>query len=175
MTISRKPAENYAAMPIWCQVHSTHAFERQFSTTHQILILTFAVQPRAFLSTTLSALHVARSSHALKVIRNAESRDCRRWRSWRVLRIALALRRSADEVILVNRTRARSDGIATDITYEAALGDLAMVRSAVMSDLADCSVVLLTAGVNEKAGGAMDRRDTEGRLRLLRANARDLS
>lgn len=40
-----------------------------------------------------------------------------------------------------------------------------------MSDLADCSVVLLTAGVNEKAGGAMDRRDTEGRLRLLRANA----
>jgi L-lactate dehydrogenase len=44
--------------------------------------------------------------------------------------IALALRRSADEILLVNRTTARGDGIATDITYSAAKGDTTAVRRA---------------------------------------------
>jgi L-lactate dehydrogenase len=86
--------------------------------------------------------------------------------------MALALRHSADEIVLVNRTPAKSVGIATDITYGAAMGDVAAVRSADISDLAGCSVVLLTAGVNEKTGGATDRNDKEGRLKLLTANAK---
>jgi L-lactate dehydrogenase len=86
--------------------------------------------------------------------------------------MALGLRRSADEVVLVNRTPARSVGIATDITYGAAMGDVTAVRSGDMADLAGCSVVLLTAGVNEKTGGATDRSDKEGRLKLLTANAK---
>jgi L-lactate dehydrogenase len=85
--------------------------------------------------------------------------------------MSLALRRSADEIILVNRTPAKSVGIATDVTYGAAMGDVTAVRSADISDLAGCSVVLLTAGVNEKSGGATDRNDKEGRLKLLTANA----
>ena len=86
--------------------------------------------------------------------------------------MALALRHSADEIVLVNRTPARSVGIATDITYGAAMGDVTAVRSADTSDLAGCSIVLLTAGVNEMTGGATDRNDKEGRLKLLTANAK---
>lgn len=86
--------------------------------------------------------------------------------------MALALRHSADEIVLVNRTPAKSVGIATDITYGAAMGDVTAVRSADIPDLAGCSVVLLTAGVNEKTGGATDRNDKEGRLKLLTANAK---
>jgi L-lactate dehydrogenase len=37
--------------------------------------------------------------------------------------------------------------------------------------LADAALVTVTAGINEKAGGATDRNDPEGRLRLLDTNA----
>jgi L-lactate dehydrogenase len=38
-------------------------------------------------------------------------------------------------------------------------------------DLTDAALVLITAGINEKTGGATDRGDADGRLKLLRANA----
>jgi L-lactate dehydrogenase len=37
--------------------------------------------------------------------------------------------------------------------------------------LADAALVMVTAGINEKAGGATDRNDPQGRLRLLDTNA----
>ena len=37
--------------------------------------------------------------------------------------------------------------------------------------LAGCALVMITAGVNEKTGGATDRSDPQGRLRLLSKNA----
>ena len=40
------------------------------------------------------------------------------------------------------------------------------VRDGDYSDRAGADVVMLTAGVNEKTGGATDRKDPEGRLRL---------
>jgi L-lactate dehydrogenase len=39
------------------------------------------------------------------------------------------------------------------------------------SDLSGAALVMITAGVNEKAGGATDRGDPLGRLRLLDKNA----
>src|SRR5215510_3543119 len=39
------------------------------------------------------------------------------------------------------------------------------------ADLAGSSVVMITSGVNEKTGGATDRSDPQGRLRLLDKNA----
>jgi L-lactate dehydrogenase len=39
------------------------------------------------------------------------------------------------------------------------------------SDLTDAALVMITAGVNEKSGGATDRSDPLGRLRLLDKNA----
>jgi L-lactate dehydrogenase len=44
------------------------------------------------------------------------------------------------------------------------------VRAGDYSDLAAASLVMITAGVNEKAGGATDRSDPAGRLQLLEAN-----
>lgn len=44
------------------------------------------------------------------------------------------------------------------------MGDTTAIRRADFSDLTGCSVILLTARVNEKTGGATDRTDTEGRL-----------
>src|SRR6476620_750818 len=38
------------------------------------------------------------------------------------------------------------------------------------SDLAGAALVMITAGVNEKTGGATDRNDSTGRLRLLDMN-----
>lgn len=69
----------------------------------------------------------------------------------------------------MNRTAARSAGIAADIAYGAAMGDTTAIRRADFSELTGCSVILLTAGVNEKTGGATDRTDTEGRLTHLAA------
>jgi L-lactate dehydrogenase len=39
-------------------------------------------------------------------------------------------------------------------------------------DLANAGLVMITAGINEKAGGATDRNDPQGRLRLLETNAK---
>jgi len=45
------------------------------------------------------------------------------------------------------------------------------VRDGAYSDLAGAGVVLITSGVNEKTGGATDRNDPQGRLKLLDKNA----
>ena len=85
--------------------------------------------------------------------------------------LAMVMRGSAREVVLVNRDRKRARGVVTDIQYGAVLSPPIAVRDGDYSDLAGSSVVMITAGVNEKGGGATDRNDPVGRLRLLDANA----
>lgn len=85
--------------------------------------------------------------------------------------LSVVMRGSAREVVLVNRDRKRAQGVVTDIQYGAVLSSPVTVRVGDYSDLAGSSVVMITAGVNEKAGGATDRSDPLGRLRLLEANA----
>jgi L-lactate dehydrogenase len=58
-----------------------------------------------------------------------------------------------------------------DVQYGAVLSPPVAVRDGDYSDLTGSSVVMITAGVNEKGGGATDRSDHVGRLRLLDANA----
>jgi L-lactate dehydrogenase len=77
----------------------------------------------------------------------------------------------AREVVLVNRNRKRAQGVVTDVQYGAVLSPPIALRDGDYSDLAGSSVVMITAGVNEKGGGATDRSDPVGRLRLLEANA----
>ena len=77
----------------------------------------------------------------------------------------------AREVVLVNRNRKRAQGVVTDVQYGAVLSPPIALRDGDYSDLAGSSVVMITAGVNEKSGGATDRSDPVGRLRLLEANA----
>jgi L-lactate dehydrogenase len=84
---------------------------------------------------------------------------------------ALAMRGATREVVLVDRTRARAKAVATDIRYGVALSERIDIRDGDYADLAGAGVVMITSGVNEKSGGATDRKDPEGRLRLLDKNA----
>src|SRR6195952_1563727 len=61
--------------------------------------------------------------------------------------------------------------MATDMGYWAPLLSTTMVTDGDYSDLAGASLVMVTVGVNEKTGGATDRSDPAGRLRLLDKNA----
>lgn len=85
--------------------------------------------------------------------------------------MALVNRASAREIIVVDRTAKRAKAVATDVRYGLPLGPRMSVREGDYSDLAGAGIVMITAGVNEKAGGATDRSDPEGRLKLLDKNA----
>jgi L-lactate dehydrogenase len=76
------------------------------------------------------------------------------------------------EIVVIDRDSARAAGVAADMRYAAPLSPMVDVRCGGYDDLADAAVVAITAGVNEKAGGATDRSDPEGRLRLLETNAK---
>lgn len=76
------------------------------------------------------------------------------------------------EILLIDRNTARADGVAADLRYAAPLSPTVDLRPGHYQDLAGAAVVVITAGVNEKAGGATDRSDAEGRLRLLETNAK---
>jgi L-lactate dehydrogenase len=56
--------------------------------------------------------------------------------------------------------------------YAAPLSPVVDVRAGGYQDLVDAALVVITAGTNEKAGGATNRADTQGRLRLLDTNAK---
>jgi L-lactate dehydrogenase len=84
---------------------------------------------------------------------------------------ALMLRGSAREIVLVDRTAKRATGVATDMRYGLPLSPTVEIAAGDWSDLAGAAVVLICAGANEKSGGATDRADERGRLRLLDTNA----
>jgi L-lactate dehydrogenase len=85
--------------------------------------------------------------------------------------LAAVVRGSAREIVLVDRTRKRAKAVATDLRYGSPLGPKTTVVDGEYDDLADAALVIITAGINEKAGGATDRNDPKGRLRLLDTNA----
>jgi L-lactate dehydrogenase len=85
--------------------------------------------------------------------------------------LAAVTRGSAREIVLVNRTRKTAAAVATDIRYGLPLSPRADIRDGDYADLDGCAVVMITSGINEKTGGATDRNDKEGRLKLLDKNA----
>src|SRR5688500_1379006 len=84
---------------------------------------------------------------------------------------ALMLRGSAHEIVLIDKTAERATGVATDMRYGVPLSSTVEMIPGGWSDLAGAGVVLICAGLNEKGGGATDRADGRGRLRLLETNA----
>src|ERR1700753_1005093 len=84
--------------------------------------------------------------------------------------MAATLRGSASKIVLVNRTRKTAEAVATDIRYGIPLGRKVSITNGDYHDLRDSEVVLITSGVNEQTGGATDRTDPQGRLRLLKKN-----
>jgi L-lactate dehydrogenase len=85
--------------------------------------------------------------------------------------LAAVTRSSAREVVLVNRTRKVAKAVATDLRYGIPLGPRIDISDGDYDALNGAGVVLITSGVNEKTGGATDRSDAQGRLRLLEKNA----
>jgi L-lactate dehydrogenase len=85
--------------------------------------------------------------------------------------LAAVVRGSARNIVIVDRTRKRAKAVATDLRYGSPLCPKTTVVDGDYDDLTDAALVMVTAGINEKAGGATDRNDHQGRLRLLDTNA----
>jgi L-lactate dehydrogenase len=85
--------------------------------------------------------------------------------------LAAVTRGSAREIVLVNRTSKTAEAVATDIRYGRPLFPALDIRHGDYDALTGAGVVLITSGINEKTGGATDRTDPQGRLRLLDKNA----
>jgi L-lactate dehydrogenase len=84
---------------------------------------------------------------------------------------ALVLRGSCRELVLVDRIADRATAAAIDMRYGGPLSPSVAMSGGDWSDLAGADVVLICAGVNEKGGGATDRDDPRGRMKLLDTNA----
>jgi L-lactate dehydrogenase len=88
----------------------------------------------------------------------------------RAAALAAMQRGSAAELVLVNRHAELAQAMALDLSYGAPVSTACAVRSGAYSDLAGAGIVVIAAGVNEKSGGATDRSDPAGRLKLLQQN-----
>lgn len=75
------------------------------------------------------------------------------------------------ELVVLDLDRKRAEGVAVDMRYATPLAPTVDVRAGDYDALAGAELVIITAGVNEKTGGATDRADPEGRRRLLDTNA----
>src|SRR5215472_3884500 len=85
--------------------------------------------------------------------------------------LAMTTRGTAREIVVVNRNHERARGVVTDLQYGSIVCPPVQLRAGEYSDLSGASAVVITAGINEKTGGATNRQDRSGRLRLLDANA----
>lgn len=85
--------------------------------------------------------------------------------------LALVTQGVAREIVVVNRDPRRAEGVVADLQYGATLMSAVDLKAGSYEDLAGAELVIVTAGVNEKTGGATDRNDPDGRLRLLKTNA----
>src|SRR6202007_526690 len=77
----------------------------------------------------------------------------------------------ACQVVVSEKNLAGAKGVVADLQYGATLSPAVELRAGDYPDLADAVLVIITAGINERAGGATDRGDPAGRLKLLEANA----
>ena len=86
--------------------------------------------------------------------------------------MAIVLRARAREIVVIDRDHARAKAVAADMHYGIPLSPLLSLQAGDYDDLAGTKLAIITAGVNEKAGGATDRNDPAGRLRLLEPNVK---
>ena len=84
--------------------------------------------------------------------------------------LSIVMRGCAREIVVLNRNRKRAIAVATDTQYGAMLSPAVDIRDGDYPDLAGAALVMITAGVNEQTGGATDRSDPSGRLKLLDQN-----
>jgi L-lactate dehydrogenase len=85
--------------------------------------------------------------------------------------LSLVMRGIACQVVVMDKNPARAKGVVADLQYGATLSPAVELRAGDYSDLSEAMLVIITAGINEKTGGATDRNDPAGRLKLLDTNA----
>ena len=85
--------------------------------------------------------------------------------------LSLVMRGVACQVVVLDKNQDRAKGVVADLQYGATLSPAVELRAGDYADLADAMLVIVTAGINEKAGGATERSDPAGRLKLLDVNA----
>jgi len=86
--------------------------------------------------------------------------------------MALIMRNCVQEIVLIDIDQKRAKGVVTDLQYGTTTTVPVALRAGDYSDLKGAALVMVTAGINEKTGGATDRSDPSGRLRLLDTNAK---
>ena len=86
--------------------------------------------------------------------------------------LASIMRGVTREIVLLNRNSKRAEAVATDMCYGTPLSPITEIRAGDYEDLAGAALIMITAGINEKTGGAIDRNDPAGRLKLLDQNVR---
>src|SRR6185295_232682 len=86
---------------------------------------------------------------------------------------AMLLRGSCQEIVLIDlpEREQHTRGVRNDLFHGEPLCPGTRLTVGKYADLKDASVVVITAGDNEKRGGAIDRTDPWGRQRLLPKNA----
>src|ERR1700686_5174569 len=85
--------------------------------------------------------------------------------------LSLVMRGIACHVVVLDKNHERAKGVVADLQYGATLSPVVELLAGDYAELAGTVLVIVTAGVNEKAGGATDRSDPAGRLKLLDTNA----
>jgi L-lactate dehydrogenase len=85
--------------------------------------------------------------------------------------LSLVMRGVACQVVVLDKNHERAKGVVADLQYGATLSPAVELLAGGYAELGGAVLVIITAGVNEKAGGATDRSDPAGRLKLLDTNS----
>jgi L-lactate dehydrogenase len=85
--------------------------------------------------------------------------------------MATIMRGCAREIVLLDKNTNLAKAVATDMQYGSQLSPATTIYSGDYKDLQHSDLVMVTAGINEKTGGATNRNDPAGRLKLLGTNA----
>ena len=85
--------------------------------------------------------------------------------------LSLVMRGVACQVVVLDKNHERAKGVVADLQYGATLSPAVELSAGDYPDLVNAVLVIVTAGINEKTGGATDRNDPAGRLKLLDTNA----
>lgn len=83
---------------------------------------------------------------------------------------AMLLRGSCTQIILNDIVLEKSKGLANDLSHGEVLCPPTQIESGSISQMAGAQIVVITAGINERSGNAIDRNDKRGRLLLLPDN-----
>ena len=86
--------------------------------------------------------------------------------------LALSFYRTVREIVVIDTNNARAKGVAADVGFGAGLSPAIDIRVGNYADLKDAQLIMITAGINEKTGGATNKNDPAGRLHLLATNAK---